>query len=136
MPNRSPSQGRRGALLSELAYHGRGALVSGGQALSGTELVMVEARGCTYCAAWDSEIGPIYPRSAEGRFAPLRRIDLGDPLPDDLTLTSRPTFTPTFILTEDGQELARIEGYPGEAFFWGLLGTMLTVMTGYGGSGS
>lgn len=34
-------------------------------------------------------------------------------------------YTPTFILLEDGQEVGRIEGYPGEGFFWGLLGKML-----------
>jgi len=33
-------------------------------------------------------------------------------------------FTPTFILVDDGREVGRIEGYPGEDFFWGLLGMM------------
>jgi hypothetical protein len=40
-------------------------------------------------------------------------------------------FTPTFVLVEDGQELARIEGYPGEDFFWGLLARMLEEHTDY-----
>jgi hypothetical protein len=35
-------------------------------------------------------------------------------------------FTPTFILTVDGIEQSRIEGYPEDLFFWGLLGQMLT----------
>ncbi len=30
-------------------------------------------------------------------------------------------FTPTFVLFDDGREIGRIEGYPGEDFFWGLL---------------
>jgi hypothetical protein len=34
-------------------------------------------------------------------------------------------FTPTFVLLVDGVERNRIEGYPGEDFFWGLLGRML-----------
>ena len=56
----------------------------------------------------------------------LRRIDLHDPLPDDLTFARSLNFTPTFVLMIDGQEVNRIEGYPGEDFFWGLLGQMLT----------
>ena len=57
--------------------------------------------------------------------APLRRIDIHQPTPDDLTFASDPHFTPTFILVSDGVELSRIEGYPGEDFFWGLLGVMI-----------
>lgn len=88
-------------------------------------LVMVEEDGCIYCARWRADVGPEYPISPEGRAAPLRLIDLHEPIPEDLTLTSRPRLTPTFILVRDGQELSRLEGYPGEDFFWGLLGRML-----------
>jgi hypothetical protein len=91
----------------------------------GLELVMVEQPGCLYCAAWDAEIAPAYPKTAEGRAAPLRRIQLREPVPPDLTLTAPPTVTPTFILVEDGQERGRIVGYPGDAFFWPMLGKML-----------
>lgn len=34
-------------------------------------------------------------------------------------------YTPTFVLIENGEELGRIEGYPGDAFFWGLLDRLL-----------
>ena len=34
-------------------------------------------------------------------------------------------FTPTFVLVRDGQEIDRIEGYPGQDFFWSLLAMML-----------
>jgi hypothetical protein len=34
-------------------------------------------------------------------------------------------YTPTFVLAENGEELGRIEGYPGDAFFWGLLERLL-----------
>jgi hypothetical protein len=46
------------------------------------------------------------------------------------------SFTPTFVLVEDGRELARIEGYPGEDFFWGLLGMLLEEHTDFAESGS
>ena len=45
------------------------------------ELVMVEEEGCMWCQRWLEEIGPIYPKSSEGKRAPLRRIDISDPLP-------------------------------------------------------
>ncbi len=88
------------------------------------ELVMVEQTGCHWCAKWNAEISNIYPKTDEGKRAPLRRVDLRD-LPDDVTFTSRPVFTPTFVLVEDGQELGRIEGYGGDEFFWFLLGRLL-----------
>ncbi len=43
-------------------------------------------------------------------------------------------FTPTFVLVENGVELARIEGYPGEDFFWGLLGMILKQNTDFKGT--
>lgn len=97
------------------------------------ELLMVEEPGCIWCARWNSEISEIYPKSAEGKKAPLRRIDIHDPLPEGVALSSSVHFTPTFILVEDGHELARIEGYPGEDFFWGLLGKMLRENTDFEG---
>lgn len=89
------------------------------------ELVMVEEAGCVWCARWNADIGPIYPKTKEGEAAPLRRIDLREDLPEDLELARPAVFTPTFVLVQDGVELSRIEGYPGEDFFWGLLGRML-----------
>ncbi|SNS52775.1 thioredoxin fold domain-containing protein [Tropicimonas sediminicola] len=96
------------------------------------ELVMVEQAGCSYCARWEDEIGPIYPKTPEGAHAPLRRVDLrGDEI-DALRLKRRVNFTPTFILIDaDGQEIARLEGYPGEDFFWGLIERMLQENTAY-----
>lgn len=88
------------------------------------DLVMVEQAGCHWCEQWDKEISHIYPKTDEGKQAPLRRVDLRD-LPADLTFKSRPVFTPTFVLVEDGQELGRIEGYAGDEFFWFLLAKLL-----------
>ena len=87
-------------------------------------LVMVEQDGCHWCAQWNHEISAIYPKTDEGKRAPLRRVDLHD-LPDDIEFISKPVFTPTFVLVEDGKELARMEGYAGDEFFWFLLGKML-----------
>ena len=90
-----------------------------------TRLVMADAEGCMWCEKWEAQIGPIYPKTAEGQAAPLMLVSAQAPMPEGLTLKRPIVFTPTFILTVDGQEIERIEGYPGEDFFWGLLGMML-----------
>lgn len=86
-----------------------------------TQLIMVEQTGCAYCARWDAEISDIYPKTPEGQFAPLRRIDLHGPRPTDLTFNGALVVTPTFVLVKDGHEQARIEGYGGDEMFWAML---------------
>ena len=87
-------------------------------------LLMVEEDGCMWCARWDAEISEIYPKTTEGQTAPLRRIDIHQATPDDITLEKSLYYTPTFVLLDNGAEVGRIEGYPGEDFFWGLLATL------------
>lgn len=94
------------------------------QLAEAAELVMVEQPGCHWCERWDAEIAPTYPKTDEGALAPLRRVDLHD-LPEDIRFRSPPVFTPTFVLVQDGQELARLEGYAGDEFFWYLLSQIL-----------
>ncbi|WP_421858783.1 transcriptional regulator [Oricola sp.] len=88
------------------------------------ELVMFEQAGCAWCARWDREIGETYPKTAEGKRAPLRRVDINTPLPNDLSEIRVDRFTPTFVLVDDGREIARMRGYPGDEFFWFLLNDM------------
>lgn len=97
------------------------------------ELIMIEEPGCKWCQRWTSEIGPIYPKSAEGQFAPLRLLDIRNTASSEIEFVRTLTFTPTFVLVEGGKEVARMEGYPGEDFFWGLLDMMLTQKTSYKG---
>ncbi len=85
---------------------------------------MVEQDGCHWCEKWNAEIGGIYPKTEEGKRAALRRVNLRA-LPDDIIFTSRPIYTPTFVLVENGQELGRLEGYPGADFFWPMLDALL-----------
>ncbi len=88
-------------------------------------LIMFETSGCHWCERWNEEIGPVYPKTAEGKAAPLERRDIYDPMPEDVALARRPAFTPTFVLVQDGKEVGRIEGYPGEDFFWPMLGSLI-----------
>lgn len=85
---------------------------------------MVEQDGCYYCKKWNTEIAEIYPKTEEGQSAPLRRVNLRD-LPSEIAFASRPVFTPTFVLVEEGRELGRIEGYSGDEFFWFFLQRLL-----------
>ena len=89
------------------------------------ELIMIEQAGCHWCAAWNRDVGIVYDKTKEGKRAPLRRLDLRDKIPEDLASIRIERFTPTFILVEENREIGRIRGYPGEDFFWGLLGQML-----------
>lgn len=99
------------------------------------ELVMVEQTGCEWCKRWNEEIAPIYPKTSEGAFAPLRRVDLRA-IPDDLQVTRRVNFTPTFLIVKDGHEMARLEGYPGEDFFWPVIAKLFSTHLGYAPDGT
>jgi glutaredoxin len=89
------------------------------------ELVMYRRAGCPYCLAWDREIGPVYPKTDIGKQTPLRQVHLDRGKDASVELKSPIRFTPTFVVVEDGREKARIEGYPGEFFFWGVLEKLL-----------
>ena len=95
------------------------------------ELLMFETEGCYWCARWNKEVSTTYPKTQEGRTAPLHRLDIHDKLPQKFTLKSPPAFTPTFVVVKDGAEIGRIEGYPGEDFFWGLLEQVLKLLQEY-----
>lgn len=90
-----------------------------------TELLMIEESGCAYCAKFNREISVAYPKTEEGKAAPLRRLDLYDAWPESLSHIEPPTFTPTFILLHDNKEVGRLLGYNGDEYFWFLLGELL-----------
>lgn len=102
--------------VSSLPSPGRGA----GEAAA--TLVMIEETGCPYCRRWHAQVGPAYHASPEGRFAPLLRMDIGAP---ERRAFADVRFTPTFILVKGRDEIGRIVGYPGEDFFWSMLGNLL-----------
>jgi thioredoxin-related protein len=92
------------------------------------ELVMFTQRGCVWCQKFDREIAPAYEKTAEGQRAPLRRVDIVKPVPADLAFIQRERFTPVFVLIDGGREFGRIRGYPGDAFFYGLLDNLIAQM--------
>ncbi len=90
------------------------------------ELIVVEQDGCVYCELFNEQIAEAYPKTSEGKLAPLRRIDLHEPWPKELSQVKPARFTPTFILVENDKEVDRINGYPGDEHFWFLVGEMLS----------
>jgi len=89
------------------------------------ELIMIEQQHCEFCEKFNREIAEAYPKTDEGKTAPLRRVDLHEEWPADLSNVQVERFTPTFVLVHEGQEIDRIVGYPGDEFFWHLLNDML-----------
>lgn len=89
------------------------------------ELIMFEQDYCEWCEQWNEDIGVFYAKTSEGKRAPLRRVNIHDPLPEDISSVRVERFTPTFVLVDKGVEIGRIRGYPGEDFFWGLLAQLI-----------
>lgn len=101
------------------------ALTVASSTIAETRLIMFEQDGCAWCRRWDREIGGIYGKTDEGQRAPLWKMHIHAALPEGVVLSEKTYYTPTFVLIEDGVEVSRITGYPGEDFFWGLLDEML-----------
>lgn len=102
------------------------ALAGFGSRALAAELLMIEQEGCPWCERFHREIGTAYPKTAEGAVAPLRLVDLHEPIPEELSHLNIQKFTPVFILVNDEmQEIDRIVGYPGDNWFWLRLGEML-----------
>ncbi|MGV6812706.1 MAG: hypothetical protein ACWA47_10695 [Brevirhabdus sp.] len=98
------------------------------QAVADVQLIMIEETGCFWCARWEREIGPIYPKTVEGRIAPLHKVEIHTSEVKQFDLKSPPTYTPTFILVNDGREVGRLEGYPGDEFFWTMIQNLIELL--------
>jgi len=96
-----------------------------GAKVTAAELLVIEQDDCPYCKKFHREIAQAYPKTAEGRCAPLRLLDLHEPWPEQYSHIPVQRFTPTFILVSDNQEIDRLVGYPGDEHFWFLIGEML-----------
>ncbi len=92
---------------------------------TGAELLIVEQDHCPYCEKFNREIAQTYPKTVEGSRAPLVRLDIHKPWPNQYGSIHPASVTPTFILISDGAEIDRLVGYPGDEHFWFLIGQML-----------
>ena len=103
-------------------------LVAVGKVSAATELVYFYASECGVCRTFDEEVGSIYPRTDMAKLAPMRRIRVDyeemtpiDPWESDIGARA----VPTFVLLQDGKEVARLEGYSSDELFWMSLEYML-----------
>ena len=106
-------------LITLLAAH---AAINGAK---GAELLMFDSSVCEWCDMWREEVGPVYPKTDEGKRLPLRVISIYENLPAAYQPMKKIVFTPTFVLWHEGREIGRIVGYLGEDFFWGQLGELI-----------
>lgn len=102
-----------------------GVLFGAHSVATATELIMFRQDLCEWCEVWDEEVGIVYAKTREGQVAPLRNVDIHEERPRDLTGLKPVVYTPTFVLLNNGVEVGRIYGYPGENHFWGLLNQIL-----------
>lgn len=103
-------------------------------AADSAELLMFEQAGCPYCARFDAEIAPNYPESEAGQRAPLRRVDIFEDRRGGYADIEPAVFTPTFVMIDDeGEEVGRLQGYPGKRYFYGEIEPMLDTLTGHVG---
>jgi len=79
------------------------------------ELVMFEVAGCYVCEAMRQRNLPAIQASAAGRGLTIRVVDLNAPVAETFKLAGPITLLPTLVMIEDGRELARLEGYFGQA---------------------
>ena len=94
------------------------------------ELLMFDTDGCFWCQMWKDDVGGYYHKTREGRTAPLRIVDLDAPMPPDLRWLRGVRASPTFVLIDDGREIGRIVGYPGEDRFWMLMAIEMRKLAG------
>lgn len=117
-PAKRPVRGAVAALLVAIS------LLLPARAAAAAEMLMFVKPGCIWCELWRKEVGPIYPKTPEGRVAPLRELDSSN-VPTSLKLTAPIVYTPTFVVVSHDREVGRITGYPGDDFFWSLLSRIL-----------
>jgi thioredoxin-related protein len=89
------------------------------------QLVMIDSKMCRYCAAFNRQVGSDYDKTEAGRAAPLRRVSILRKWPSDLAGIKRTTYTPVFILVDQGREVGRFYGFIDAATFYADLNRLL-----------
>ena len=87
------------------------------------ELLMFSSKTCGYCIAFLKEVWPEYVKSPKQNILPLKLVDFDGSIPYWFTnaLDSNKIdgirATPTFVIFNNGEEIGRMEGYPGKESF-------------------
>ena len=87
---------------------------------------MFEQKSCVWCQRFDRDIAPAYDKTTRGQArAAAPRSTSPSRIPPISRFIRRERFTPVFVLIDQGREIGRIRGYPGDTFFWGLLANLI-----------
>jgi hypothetical protein len=100
-------------------------LIASPMPATAAELVMVDARACTYCQKFAREMDDVYAASPAGLNAPIRRVSPFKRWPADLSAVRPAPYTPVFILVDGGREVGRFAGYKSPEWFWSKLNPLL-----------
>ena len=85
------------------------------------ELIFITSEYCSFCEAWERDIGSLYNKTKYAKQAPLRRIEINEVQFELPKIVEDVAGTPTFLIFQNGHEIGRIEGYQSaEMFFWAL----------------
>ena len=87
-------------------------------AAADSRLIMVTSDHCSYCQAWELDVGAVYDKSPYAPTLPLTRVDIGSKKLEDVTFQKPVVGTPTFLIIHNGQEIDRQYGYIGAEMFW------------------
>jgi len=82
------------------------------------ELIMFSSPECSWCEAWEKDVGIIFQLTEEAKYFQLTHVDITDPLPPRLSNLDAVQYTPTFVVLDKQQEIGRITGYTSEGLFW------------------
>ena len=89
------------------------------------QLVMFTSKDCPACQSWEKKIGVVYKKSQYQIALPLKRVIVSHPVPDWISIQQPIRGTPTFIITENGQEVGRITGFKDPEMFWWQLSSFI-----------
>lgn len=84
---------------------------------SPARLVVFEAPGCAQCRQFREEALPEYWGSPASLELPIQVIDMAALGTGGHPLKARIATLPTFVVMQDGREVARLSGYPGKEGF-------------------
>ena len=87
-------------------------------AAADSQLIMVTSDYCSYCQAWELDVGKIYAESPYAPSLPLTRVEIGTKIPGGVILQKPVVGTPTFLIIHKSQEIDRQNGYIDAEMFW------------------
>ena len=87
-------------------------------AAADTSLIMFTSEHCSYCQAWERDVGAVFNKSPYAAKLSLTRVEIGRKMPKNILLRKPIVGTPTFLIIRNGEEIDRQSGYVDEEIFY------------------